>query len=843
MIKKNSVGLDHKMAGSVAGLWRNKPPMSIALLGGMFGLMMTSGCSETVRPAVETSVAAKSQVVATAQPAPYVSEYAAHVDPFIGTMNKGNTYPGAVMPFGMLAFSPENSAGDTTRTAAPGGYHYNAMKIRGFSLTRLSGTGCRGASGDIPFMPYTEPMTIAPTMDAKDKVYASQFSHINEAATPGYYRVQMENDVNVELSATLRSGIARFTYPEGNDNKMLIRTSHSQLGSGDAYTRVDAEKRQISGSVTSGNFCGYLDEVNRRDYYTLYFVAEFDTDFKETGAWEDGQLHTDALEARGGMGYGDDGFPPVGKGSGVWVGFDAGADHQVGMRVGISYVSEENALANLRAEQQAVDTVESVSQRAYRAWDDLLGKVEVASTDDDQLEVFYTALYHTQLHPNVFSDVNGEYRGFDNNIHKIEGRQQLQYANFSGWDVYRSQLQLVTLLDPKRGSDIAQSLLNQANQNKGVWDRWTHNNGSTSVMNGDPSAIAMANFVAFGAGDFDVDGAYDSLLHAARNPTALDLSDEGCPVSCRGQRPSLDQWLDKGYIATTSNSWSGAAETLEQVSADFSLAQWAKRMGKTDDYQEFMQRSSFWRNNFNLEATETQGYLQDRNLDGSWRAGFTPQTHDGFVEGSAAQYLWMVPFDGAGLMAALGGPDKAVARLDNFFRGVDGGWRLTKSGPLHAEMDNQPSIVSPWMYNFAGQAYRSQETVRASMSHLWRNGPDGIPGNDDLGQMSSWYVFSALGFYPLYPGKAELVLSTPLFEKARIRRAAGDIEVLAPGATANTVFIDSLKVNNQHTLRSWLGESFIQEGGTLEFGVSLEPNKAWGTSVTDQARSFALSDQ
>src|SRR6185437_10803332 len=270
------------------------------------------------------------------------------VNPLIGSRNGGNIFPGASLPFGMLQWSPENTKGKHDRTAAPGGYQHDATRIRGFSLTHLSGTGCAGASGDIPFMPVTIPVSTSPASDALDSIYASNFSHTDEHAAPGDYRVKLANGVSVELAAALRSGIASFAFPKGKPANLLMRVSDSEVGSSDATVAVDRKARTVSGSVNSGNFCGYLSKADRRSYYTLYFVAQFDQPFVTTGTWHDTNVHKGGTSAKGGTGYGDKGFPPPGKGSGAWIGFAPGSD--VAVRVGISYVSLANARANLHAE-------------------------------------------------------------------------------------------------------------------------------------------------------------------------------------------------------------------------------------------------------------------------------------------------------------------------------------------------------------------------------------------------------------------------------------------------------------------------------------------------------------
>jgi predicted alpha-1,2-mannosidase len=518
------------------------------------------------------------------------------------------------------------------------------------------------------------------------------------------------------------------------------------------------------------------------------------------------------------------------------------------VRVGISYVSTANAQANLDAENPKGTTFEALRDKAVDAWNARLSHIDIEGGTPDQRTVFYTALYHSLMTPNVFSDINGEYAGFDQKVHKVSGSQKAQYANFSGWDVYRSQLPMVAWLEPKTASDIAQSLYNQAQQNNGVWDRWTHNNGGTHVMNGDPAAAAIAGIYAFGGRDFDAKGALASLVHAADNPTALDLSHDGCEVECVGQRPGLDAWLKLHYIPVGAPAWGPAADTLETVAAEFGISSLALRLGDVATSQRFLGRAQYWRNLFDPKATPEGGYIRNRNADGTWALikdddkeqphAFTPSTEDGFVEGSAAQYVWMVPFNVGGLFDAMGGREKARKRLDGFFYQPDGTFAVTKSGPLHAELDNEPSIGTPWLYNFAGQPWKTQELVRRVLDTIWVNAPNGIPGNDDLGEMSSWYVFAALGVYPSIPGRAEMVVGSPLFTKATVHRPDGDVVIEAPNAGMGKPYVTSLKVDGKVTTKSWLPESFALKGGKLEFDLSDKPNKAWATKAADAPPSF-----
>ncbi|MCS0602232.1 GH92 family glycosyl hydrolase [Streptomyces sp. LP11] len=768
-------------------------------------------------------------LAATAAPTALVKDPTPYVDPLIGTKNGGDVFPGAVVPFGMLSWSPENTRGDATRTTAPGGYQYDATRIRGFSLTHMSGTGCAGGSGDIPFFPYAGEVTSSPASDTKDAVYASDFRHADETAEPGHYKVGLASGVTADLTATARTGSARFAYPAGKPASLLVRTANSEVGSADSKVTIDPKTRTVSGSVTSGNFCGYLDPEGQRSYYTLYFTARFDRAFKATGTWHDDRLDPGATEASGGTGgFAQGGRPVAGKGAGGYVEFAPG-NGPVNVKVGISYVSERAAEANLAAENPRGRSFAAVERAARRAWRERLGAVRAGGGTDAERTTFYTALYHALLHPNVISDADGRYRGADDKVHRVGRGHRAQYGTFSGWDVYRDQVQLLTLLDPRTGSDIAQSLYELAGQNGGVWDRWLHGASGTHVMNGDPSPTALAGIHAFGGTGFDLKGALASLVRAATVPTEQDLSPAGKPVLSVGQRPSLDKYLDLRYMPSVSNAWGGAAETLEMSTADFSLAQLAQAAGEKDVRAEFAGRSQWWQNNFNVAADPSGGYIANRKADGSWVTGFTPGTGNGFVEGTAAQYTWMVPHDPAGLFAALGGTGKALDRLDDFFHTADGGWAFTGQGGTKSELDNEPSINVPYLYDYAGAPYKTQETVRAAMRQLWTTEPGGIPGNDDLGAMSAWYVFSALGMYPQVPSRAELVLASPLFERVEIHRPRGnDISIRAAGAAADAPYVQALKVNGRSSDRAWLPASFVRDGGRLDYTLSTTPDRTWG---------------
>jgi predicted alpha-1,2-mannosidase len=631
---------------------------------------------------------------------------------------------------------------------------------------------------------------------------------------------------------------------------VLVRTSDSEVGSTAAETKIDAATGTVTGSVRSGNFCGYIGTEDRRPYYTLHFVAKFDRPVTETGAWTDDKVNRGATTAEGGTGFGSKGFPEAGHGSGVWLGFGNGG--AVRVRIGISYVSEANAEANLDAESRDGATYEQVAARARAAWNKRLNQIETEGGTETQRIVFTTALYHVLMTPTTYSDVNGEYTGMDGKVHRVAAPQSVQYANFSGWDVYRSQFQLLTWLNAKQGSDIAQSLYNQSQQDGGRWDRWTHLSGATHVMNGDPAAPAVADIWAFGGRDFDAKGALASLVRAANVPTKEDLSHDGCPVECVGERPGLDQWLKLHYIPVGAPAWGPAADTLEDVTAEFGISALAGHLGDAGVQQRFVERAQYWKNIWNPKAAPDGGYFMNRNADGSWPMEqtdddndsnhkphpFTPATGAGFVEGSAAQYVWMVPFNVGGLFEQMGGREKAVARLDRFFYDDKGAPAVTNAGPLHAELNNEPSIETPWLYDFAGQPWKTQQLVRQVLDTIWTNEPNGIPGNDDLGEMSSWGVFASMGIYPEIPGRAELVLGSPLFSKITIHRAEGDVHIVAKAAAPDTFYVRGIRVNGKSSSKTWLPESFAVKGGTLDFDLTNTPDKNWGVHRGDEPPSF-----
>ncbi|NHC44806.1 glycoside hydrolase family 92 protein [Motilibacter sp. K478] len=765
-------------------------------------------------------------------------DLAQYVDPLIGSAKDGNTYPGAVRPFGMISWSPTSTTGDQTSTGAANGYQYNVTRVRGFSLTHVNGAGCNpGAAGDVPIMPFAGEVSSSPTADVRDQVYASNFSHADELAEPGRYKVKLASGVTSDLAVTTRAGIGEFDFPKGAAANLLFRVSNSLNGSEDAEIDIDVANQRVTGSVLTGAFCGRRANGgvnNRKSYYRLYFSASFDRAFSGTGTWVDSTLTKGGTTARGGEGYAT-GAARQGRGSGGYVSFDTSTDTDVQMRIGISYVSLAGAEQNLAKEIKRRDTVASVAADGWDAWSKVLRSVEVAGGSDAELTKLYTALYHAYLQPNVSSDVDGRYLGSDFRVHSLEPGQGAQYGNFSGWDQYRAHTQLLALLQPRIAGDFAQSLFNLARQNGGVWDRWVHVNGPTHVMTGDPSAPTLAGMYALGVRNFDVQGAFDSLVKQATVPHPSGLSDAGCPGQCEGQRPNLAEYLRLGYAPQdTCHCWGGAAETLEDATADFGLADWARRLGRASEYSTFIDRAGWWRNTFNPSAGAEGGYQQARRSDGSWHWPFSPTSDVGFAQGTSATYTWMVQHDVSGLAAAMGGRDRAAARLDTFFHRPDGSW-ATGGDAFRYDPTNEPGIHTPWLYNALGQPWKTQETVRAMARLVYGTGPTGLPGNDDLGTMSAWYVFAALGIYPQTPSTADMLLSSPVFERAWVHRAGGPtVTITAPQASDENVYVQRVSVNGKPGYtRSWLPESLFLNGGTVTVEVGATANTAWGSGAAD----------
>ncbi|MFE0020886.1 GH92 family glycosyl hydrolase [Amycolatopsis sp. NPDC059021] len=762
--------------------------------------------------AVVAAVVIGVPAVASATPATMPSESelvgdpAGYVDPLIGTGRGGtsvgeiNNFPGPAVPFGMMQFSPDTQG-------AYAGYQYHSDQIRGFSLDHAS-VGCT-AFGDVPILPVTGGVGSAPWNRVE------HFTHDGEKAEPGYYAVTLaDSKVRAELTATTRTGLAAFTFPAGAAAQVLVKGGASLAGNSHADLKITGD-REVSGSATTGRFCG------KPNKYTVYYAITFDKPFTAHGTWDGSAVKpgTDSVESAK---------------AGAYLSF--GAERQVRAKVSMSYVDVNGAKANMAAEIPGWD-FGAVRKSTRDRWEVTLGKVRVAGKDTAQLKTFYTALYHSLMHPNTFNDADGRYIGFDNKIRTLP-KGHIQYANFSDWDTYRSLAPLHAMLFPAEASDMAQSLTNDAVQG-GWWPRWPLANGYTGQMTGDSSVALLSNLYAFGARDFDVKTALKYLVKGA---TSVDNT-----PGAYQERPGIADYVARGYLPNNDasggdHSRNGASTTLEWAIDDFAIARFAEGIGDRDVAREFTKRGQNWQNIFN-PAT---GYLQPRGQDGRFPDGpaYVPPPpgkfgQDGFDEGNAAQYTWLVPQDAAGLVTAMGGPAAVSQRLDTFFQKLN-------AGPNEPYMwaGNEPDFGVPWLYNHVAQPWKTQQVVRKIATTLFSATPDGEPGNDDLGAQSSWYVWAALGIYPATPGTPDLVVHSPLFEGAVMALPNGrTIDIRAPKASATTPYVHDLRLDGRDWNRTYLPRNTVRDGGRLDFALSAQPDRQWAAdaappSYRDSERPF-----
>ncbi len=741
---------------------------------------------------------------------------ASEVDPFIGTGDAessaavlngttGATFPGAALPFGLVQLSPD------TPFTKPHGYHYDETEIIGFSATHLSGAGC-SALRDAPLFPSLEPPTPGLTQSVG-------FSHADELASPGFYQVLLDTGILVDLTATLRTGLARFTYPKGPRGFVTLLSGYRDLLSQIFMTDFDAKiagPDLVTGSKTNSQFC--VTPPTAR----TFFAIRFDRAFEAFGLFNnEGALpNTDEVS---------------GKASGAFLEFDTSQRRVVQAKIGVSFVSVEGALANLDHESPDWD-FDAMHQAAVDEWNRYLGRVELEGGSTADRTGFYTALYHSFLQPAAFQDVDGRFIGFDDEIHSVSAGETRR-ANFSGWDVYRSWIQLVSVLAPKEASELVRSLIASAAEG-GALPKWSLANHETGSMVGDPADPTIANAWAFGARDFDPRAAVDAMLIGALDPAA---NNGGVPT-----RPGLPDYLARGYVPDELESklrgvpntlaWGTAATTMEYAIADFSIGRMAEFAGDTVTRDAMHARGRNWQNVFDsgLVARGFTGYPQPRfRADVAGAPAFDrvgESTQDGFVEGNATQYTFMVPHDAPGLSSALGGDAVTVARLDDLFSELNAG----VDSP-HFYMGNEPQFGTPWLYTFFGAAPKTQAVVRRIARELFTATPSGLPGNDDLGATSSWLVWAMLGLYPAIPGVGGFVVGSPLFPRATITLASGaQIVIHADGASPDAPYVQSLSVDGAPTTRAWLDWSQIEHGAELRFVLGATPNPGFGAGPLDR---------
>ena len=687
------------------------------------------------------------------------SNYARQVNTLIGTKGVGLTsgylYPGATYPYGMVQFTPSYFS-----------------KRSGFVINQLSGGGCEHM-GNFPTFPVKGKLKMSP-----DNILNYRINISEEKGHAGYYEAKVQEDIHAKLTVTERTGMASYEYSADQQYGTVI------IGGGISATPIEqaaiviTAPNKCEGYAEGGNFCGL------RTPYKVYFVAEFDTDALESGTWKRDELKPNTTFAEG-------------EYSGVYFTFDVNKKKNIQYKIGVSYVSVENARENLKAENTGWDFLQ-IQNQAESKWNHYLGKIEVEGSNPDRTTQFYTHLYRSFIHPNVCSDVNGEYMGADFKVHKSRSKH---YTSFSNWDTYRTQIQLLSILDPEVASDIVISHQLFAEEAGGAFPRWVMANIETGVMQGDPTPILISNAYAFGARNYDPKPIFKTMRKGAEEPGAMSQEVEA--------RPGLKQYLDKGYY--------NASIQLEYTSADFAIAQFALHaVGDEFASWRYFHFARSWKNLYNPET----GWLQSRNPDGSWK----PLTED-FRESTYKNYFWMVPYDIAGLIEIIGGKAAAEKRLDEFFTRLDAGYN-----DAWFASGNEPSFHIPWIYNWVGTPYKAQEIINRVLNEQYSSKIDGLPGNDDLGTMGAWYVFACIGLYPEIPGVGGFTVNTPIFSSVKVHLKKGDMVI--KGGSEKNIYIKSMKLNGKPYDSTWIDWDQLNNGATIEYTTSSKPDVKWGTKVT-----------
>jgi putative alpha-1,2-mannosidase len=645
-------------------------------------------------------------------------------------------------------------------------------KQLGFVINQLSGAGC-DHMGNFPTLPVAGALRVSP-----DSILNMQTPVGKEIGTAGYYAATVDHSIRAELTVTERTGMARYTFSSKEKQGTVI------IGGGVAATPIQVAAIKITGPhscegyAEGGAFCGIPTP------YKVYFVAEFDADAESFGTWKEERLHANHTFAEGSH-------------SGVYFTFPLKEGNQaVQYKIGVSYVSVENARENLRVENPAWD-FSAVRQATQDKWNEYLGKIEVEGDNEDHQMQFYTHLYRSLIHPNVCSDVNGEYMGADSQVHKTARKF---YTSFSNWDTYRTQTALIAMLAPEETSDIVMSHYLFAEQSGGGFPRWVLANIETGVMQGDPTPILVANAYAFGARNYDPRTLLRTMRYGAEVPGA---NSQGVLT-----RPGLEQYLEKGYY--------DASILLEYTSSDFAIGRFALQACNDEPVCNwYTQRAMNWKNLFNKET----GWLQSRNEDGSWK-----RYDADWRESTYKNYFWMVPYDLQGLIDSIGGKEAAEKRLDEMFRRLDASY-----GDEWFASGNEPSFQIPWIYNWAGAPYKAQQVIRRILNEQYSSSVNGLPGNDDLGSMGAWYVFASIGLFPEIPGVGGFSVNSPVFRKIVLHLPEGD--VIIKGGDERKEYIHSLSLDGKKMEGTWIDWSDLYRGATLEYKLSGKPDKTWGTRI------------
>jgi predicted alpha-1,2-mannosidase len=730
------------------------------------------------------------------------------VDPFVGTGGHGHTYPGATVPFGMVQVSPDTH---TSGWDWCSGYHHSDRSIMGFSQTHLSGTGI-GDMLDVLLMPTVGPLQLeAGTREDPDAGYRSRFSHTGETASPGYYSVRLaDTGVRVELTATERVGFQRYTFPASEaahvvldlDHRIEIDTPHSRI--------LDAEIEFRGDDTVVG-----WRRVTRwaRDRH-VYFAARFSKSFAAAGLLVGTEPKAGLRQARG-------------QRLKAWVDYRTAAGETIVVRVALSPTSVEGALRNLEAEAPRAD-FEGARKAAATAWRAELSKIAIEGGTKKQRRTFYTALYHSFLAPTLFADADGSYRGLDGQVRKAEGFRY--HSTFSLWDTYRAAHPLYCLIQRDRTRDLARTLLRMAVESPaGQMPVWPLANDETNCMIGYHSASVLAEAWAKGIRDFDLATAFERLK----------------AMAAKGDYRGLGDYGRLGWVPSDREGES-VSKTLEYSYDDWCVAKVAKALGRADDEKVFLRRAGSWKNLFD----PTVGFARPRLADGTFPGPFEParnavstEWHD-YVEGNAWQYSWAAQHDPEGYARLLGGREALVAKLDTMFAtpldAKAAGLPIDVSGLIgQYAHGNEPSHHVAYLYTYAGAPWKTQERVRGILDAMYDDTPQGLSGNEDCGQMSAWYVLSALGFYPVDPASANYVLTSPLFDRATVELGGGRrFTVGVERSSPADVYVQSATLGGKPLPRAWITHEEVMTAGELRFVLGPKPGRSWATATAQSPPSM-----
>ncbi len=706
------------------------------------------------------------------------------VDPFIGTDGHGHTFPGATLPFGMVQLSP-----DTRKDSWDGcsGYHYTDKSISGFSYTHLSGTGV-GDYGDFRFMPAVGKLQMNPgDADNPESGYRSRFSHDNEEAMPGYYAVELEDyDIKVELTVTERAGFQKYIFPETDSAHVIIDLVESITSDKIEFLQVQVLSDQVVTGVRRTD--GWADDQR------IFFYAVFSKPFKDFGVFYEGKERKTNAKV-----YGTD--------IKACVDFNCENEEEILVKVGISSVSIEGAKLNLLHEIPGWD-FEKTRKKAKEKWEKQLDKISVKG--DNTLKTnFYTAMYHSFIAPNLFSDINGKYRGHDMQIHETKDHDI--YTVFSLWDTFRAAHPLFTLLEQERSNDFIKTMIDIYDKS-GLLPVWELAGNETNCMIGYHSIPVIVDAYFKGIRDYDIRHAYDAMRKSAQQ------DDFG-----------IYYYKKSGYIPADKEGES-VSRTLEYAYDDWCIAQIAKDLEREKEYERYIRRAQNYKNIFDKES----GFMRGKS-NGTFVDPFDPaEVNFMLTEANTWQYNFFVPQDIGGLMNLMGGKEKFIEKLDEMFETsaeLSGRHQPDISGLIgQYAHGNEPSHHMAYLYDYAGVPWKTQEMTYKIMYEQYKDTPDGLCGNEDCGQMSAWYVLSAMGFYPVTPGDTIYAIGTPIFEEVEINLENGNkFSIKAKNVSEKNFYIQSATLNGEDYNKCYLSHWDIMKGGELIFVMGNKPNKSWGT--------------